>query len=65
MANNEIPPSDILARLDICSTEPLQMAIVDKEDDVEDFNDDDIDIEMNRQVSLKKLSPLRARLNYD
>jgi hypothetical protein len=45
--------------------EPLQMAIVDKEDDVEDFNDDDIDIEMNRQVSLEKLSPLRARLNYD
>ncbi len=65
MANNEIPPSDILARLDICSMEPLQMAIVDKEDDVEDFNDDDIDIEMNRQVSLEKLSPLRARLNYD
>ncbi len=45
--------------------EPLQTAIVDKEDDVEDFNDDDIDIEMNRQVSLEKLSPLRARLNYD
>jgi hypothetical protein len=65
MANNEIPSSDILARLDICSMEPLQMTIVDKEDDVEDFNDDDIDIEMNKQVSLEELSPLRARLNYD
>jgi hypothetical protein len=65
MPNNEIPSSDILAQLDICCMEPLQTAIVDKEDDVEDFNDDDIDIEMNRQVSLEKLSPLRARLNYD
>ncbi len=65
MTNDEIPSSDILARLDICSMEPLQTTIVDREDDVEDFNDGDIGIEMNRQVSLEELSPLRVRLNYD
>jgi hypothetical protein len=65
MTNNEIPSSDILARLDIYSMEPLQTTIVDREDDVEDFNDDDLGIEMNRQVSLEELSPLRTRLNYD
>jgi hypothetical protein len=65
MTNDEIPSSDILARLDICSMEPLQMTIVDREDDVEDFNDGDIGIEMNRQVFLEELSPLKVRLNYD
>jgi hypothetical protein len=41
------------------------MAIVPREDDVEDFNDDDIGMEMNTQVLLEELSPPRARLNYD
>jgi hypothetical protein len=36
-----------------------------KEDKVKDVNDDDISMEMNRQVLLEELSPLRARLNYD
>jgi hypothetical protein len=41
------------------------MAIVAREDDVEDFNDDDIGTKMNTQVPLEELRPLRARLNYD
>jgi len=36
-----------------------------REDDVKDFNDDNIGMKMNRQVLLEKLSPSKARLNYD
>jgi hypothetical protein len=42
MVDDEIPFNDISARPDICFTEPLQMATVAREDDVEDVNDDDI-----------------------
>ncbi len=41
------------------------MVTIAREDDVEDVNDDDIGIEMNKQVLLKELNPPRARLNYD
>jgi len=41
------------------------MTTTAKEDDVEDLNDDDIGIEMDKQVSLEDLSPLKARLNYN
>ncbi len=42
---------------------PSQMAIVAREDDVEDVNDDDIGMKMNRQVPLEELSPSIIRLN--
>jgi hypothetical protein len=45
--------------------EPLQKATIAMEDDVEDFNDDNIGRKMNRQVSLKELSLPRVRLKYD
>jgi hypothetical protein len=41
------------------------MAIVAREDDVEDVNDDDIGTKMNEQVLLEDLSPTKARLNYN
>lgn len=53
MTGDEIPSSDILTWPDICSIEPLQMAIVAREDDVKDFNDDNIGMEMNTQVPLE------------
>jgi len=40
------------------------MTITIREDDVKDFNDDNIGMKMNKQV-LEKLSPPKARLNYD
>ncbi len=45
--------------------EPSQIATAIKEDNVEDVNDDNIGMEMNKQVLLEELSPPRARLNYD
>jgi hypothetical protein len=65
MTNNEMPSSDISTRPDICSMEPSQIATAIKEDNVEDVNDDNIGMEMNKQVLLEELSPPRARLNYD
>ncbi len=65
MTNDEIPSSDILAWFDIYFVEPLQKATIAMEDDVEDFNDDNIGRKMNRQVSLKELSLPRVRLKYD
>ncbi len=65
MTNDEHPFSGILARLDISSMEPLQMAIDVWEDDVKDLNDDDIGMEMSKQVLFKDLNPLKARLNYN
>jgi hypothetical protein len=47
MIDNEIPSSDISTWLDIYSLKPSQMAIVAREDDLKDFNDDDIGTEMN------------------
>jgi hypothetical protein len=41
------------------------MAIVVREDNVEDFNDDNISMEMNKQVVFKELSPIKANLNYN
>jgi hypothetical protein len=40
------------------------MAIIAKEDDVEDVNDDNIGTKMNKQVPPKDLSPTKVRLNY-
>ncbi len=65
MTNDEIPSSDILAWFDIYFVEPLQKATIAMEDNVEDFNDDNIGRKMNRQVSLKELSLPRVRLKYD
>ncbi len=65
MTNDEIPSSDILTWFDIYFVEPLQKATIAMEDDVEDFNDDNIGRKMNRQVSLKELSLPRVRLKYD
>ncbi len=50
MINDEHPSSDISSRLDIFSMKLLQMATITREDNVEDLNDDDIGIEMNKQV---------------
>jgi hypothetical protein len=41
------------------------MTTATKEDNVKDFNDDDIGMEMNKQVPLEDLNPTSARLNYD
>jgi hypothetical protein len=41
------------------------MAIDVWEDDVKDLNDDDIGMEMSKQVLFKDLNPLKARLNYN
>lgn len=60
-----MPSSDILAQLNICFVEPLQIATVIREDNVEDVYDDDIGIQMNKQVLLEELSPFRARSNYN
>jgi hypothetical protein len=63
MTNYEIPFSDISTWPNIYSMAPSQMAIVAREDDVEDVNDDDIGMKMNRQVPLEELSPSIIRLN--
>ncbi len=60
-----MPSSDIVTRPNICFAKPLQTTIVVKEGDVKDVNDDDINIEINKQVFLKELSPPRAILNYN
>ncbi len=65
MIDNEIPSNNILARPNMCSMEPLQIAIAAREDDVKDINDNDIGTKMNKQVPLEELSPPRARLNYN
>jgi hypothetical protein len=65
MTNDEIPSIDISTRHDIYFTKFSQTAIVVKEDNVKDVNDDDIGMEMNRQVPLEDLSPPKARLNYN
>jgi hypothetical protein len=41
------------------------MTTATKEDNVKDFNDDNIGMEMNKQVPFEYLSPTSARLNYD
>jgi hypothetical protein len=41
------------------------MAIIVKEDDVEDVNDDDISMEANKQGFIEELNPLKTRLNYN
>jgi hypothetical protein len=41
------------------------MATTGREDVVEDVNDDDIGMKMNKQVPLEDLNPTKARLNYD
>ncbi len=64
MIDDEHLSSDILATLDISFVEPSQTTTTTKEDDVEDFNDDNIDTKMNKQVPFEYLSPLLARLNY-
>jgi hypothetical protein len=53
MTNDEIPSSDISAWLNICPLEPSQMATIAKEDDVKDFNDDDISTKMKDKFLLK------------
>ncbi len=65
MINNEQPSSDILAWLDICSMKLSQTAIVTREDNVEDVNDDDIGKGMNKQVPIENMSPIKAKLNYN
>jgi hypothetical protein len=65
MIDDEQPSNDILAWLDISFTKLLQMTTATKEDNVKDFNDDNIGMEMNKQVPFEYLSPTSARLNYD
>jgi hypothetical protein len=65
MIDDEHPSSDISARLDIFFVELSQMATIVKEDNVEYSNDDDIGMEMNKQVPLEDLNPFKARLNYN
>jgi hypothetical protein len=42
-----------------------QTAIVTREDNVEDVNDDDIGKGMNKQVPIENMSPIKAKLNYN
>jgi hypothetical protein len=65
MTNYEHPSNDISTQLDISSMEPSQTTITVREDDVKDFNDDDIGTKMNKQVPLDDLSPPKVRLNYN
>lgn len=65
MVDNEQPSNDVLTWPDIYFAKPSQMATVGMEDVVEDVDDDDIDIKMNKQVPLEDLSPTKPRLNYD
>jgi hypothetical protein len=65
MTNNEMPSSDVSTWPDIYFVEALQIAIAIKEDNVKDVNDDNIFMEMNRQVLMEELSPPRAKLNYN
>ncbi len=65
MTNEEIPSNDISIGLNIYSIEPSSTAIATREDNVEDVNDDDISMEMNKQVLQKELSPPNVKLNYN
>jgi hypothetical protein len=65
MTNDEHPSTDISTQLDISSTKPSQMATIVSEDNVKDFNDDDIGMKMNKQVPLDNLSPPKIGFNYD
>jgi hypothetical protein len=65
MIDDEQPSNDILAQFDISSTKLSQMATIAREDDVKDCNDDDIGMEMNKQVPLDNLSSAKIKLNND
>jgi hypothetical protein len=65
MTDDKQLSNDISARLDISSIESLHKTIATRDDDVKDFNDDDIGTKMNKQVPLEDLSPTKARLNDD
>ncbi len=65
MIDDEHLSSDISTRLDISFVEPSQITTITREDNVKDFNDDDIGTKMNKQVPLKNLSPPKVKLNYD
>ncbi len=57
--------NDVSTCLDFYYVEPSQTPPFEKEDDVQDVDDVNIDEEMNIQVPLKDLNPTKARLNYD
>lgn len=65
MTNDEQPSSDISTQPNICYVEPSQTTTVAREDDVKDVNDDNIGMEMNKQILLKDLNPTKARLKYN
>jgi hypothetical protein len=65
MTDDKQLSNDISARLDISSIESSHKTIATRDDDVKDFNDDDIGTKMNKQVPLEDLSPTKARLNDD
>jgi hypothetical protein len=65
MIHDEHPFNDISTWLHISSTESSHIATITRKDDVEDFNDDDIGMEMNKQVLLEDLSLIKFRLNYN
>jgi hypothetical protein len=45
--------------------EPSQIPTIGNEDDVEDVDDDDIGMKMNKQLPLEDLNPFKTMLNYD
>ncbi len=63
MTNHEQLYSDILAWPNISSMELSQTTTIVREDDVKDFNDDDIGTKMNKQVLLEDLSPTKTIFN--
>jgi len=65
MTDDKQLSNDISTRFDISSIESLHKTIATRDNDVKDFNDDDIGTKMNKQVPLEDLSPTKARLNDD
>ncbi len=65
MVDDKQCSSDVLTQPNIYFAEPLQIAITRREDNVEDVNDGDIGIEINKQVPFKDLNPPKARLNHN
>jgi hypothetical protein len=65
IVDNEQSFNDVSAKPNIYSAKLSQMAATRRGDVVEDVDDDDIGMEMNKQVPLKDLNPTKTRLNYN
>ncbi len=63
MIDDEQPSNDISAQLDVSFIELSQTTTAIKEDNVKDFNDDDIGMNMNKQVHFEDMNLVKVKLN--